>query len=63
MVNNVETLCCVKHIVDRGAAWFRSMGTPPEPNNPRDPKLHDFRGLSGQVASGVVKRGDTVIVP
>ena len=51
VVNNVETLACVKHIVDRGVAWFRSMGTPPEPNNPRDPgsfgpKLY---GLSGHV--------------
>jgi NADH-quinone oxidoreductase subunit F len=51
VVNNVETLCCVKHIVDQGVAWFRSMGTPPEPNNPRDPgsfgpKLY---GLSGHV--------------
>jgi len=32
------------------------------PNNPTNKELHDFRGLSGQVASGVVKRGDTVIV-
>ncbi len=51
VVNNVETLACVKHIVDRGAAWFRSMGTPPAPDDPCDPgsfgpKLY---GLSGQV--------------
>ena len=51
VVNNVETLACVKHIVDRGVAWFRSMGTPPEPGNARDPgsfgpKLY---GLSGHV--------------
>ena len=51
MVNNVETLACVKHIVDRGVDWFRSMGMPPDPNNPRDPgsfgpKLY---GLSGHV--------------
>ncbi len=51
VVNNVETLACVKHIVDRGVDWFRSMGVPPEPNNPRDPgsfgpKLY---GLSGHV--------------
>jgi NADH-quinone oxidoreductase subunit F len=51
VVNNVETLACVKHIIDRGVPWFRSMGTPPEPNNPRDPgsfgpKLY---GLSGHV--------------
>ena len=51
VVNNVETLACVKQIVDRGVAWFRSMGTPPEPDDPRDPgsfgpKLY---GLSGHV--------------
>jgi sulfate adenylyltransferase subunit 1 len=32
------------------------------PNNPTDKQLHDFRGLSGQVASGVVKRGETVVI-
>ena len=32
------------------------------PNNPRDPKLHDFRGLSGQSAGGVVKVGQKVLV-
>jgi NADH-quinone oxidoreductase subunit F len=51
VVNNVETLACVKQIIDRGVPWFRSMGTPPEPGNPRDPgsfgpKLY---GLSGHV--------------
>lgn len=25
VVNNVETLCCVPHIIDRGAEWFRSL--------------------------------------
>src|SRR4051812_42652396 len=28
VVNNVETLACVPHIVERGADWFKSMGTP-----------------------------------
>ena len=37
VVNNVETLACVKHIVQRGVDWFRSMGTPPNPDDPRDP--------------------------
>ncbi|MGD0252866.1 MAG: GTP-binding protein [Verrucomicrobiota bacterium] len=32
------------------------------PNNPRDPKLHDFRGLSGQIASGIVRQGQAVVV-
>ncbi|MDA0832240.1 MAG: NADH-quinone oxidoreductase subunit NuoF [Planctomycetota bacterium] len=37
IVNNIETLACVTHIVRRGVDWFRSMGVPPDPNNPRDP--------------------------
>ncbi len=31
MVNNVETLANVPHILARGAAWFRSMGTAESP--------------------------------
>ena len=37
VVNNVETAACVTHIVVRGADWFRSIGVPPDPDNPRDP--------------------------
>ena len=49
VVNNVETLACVTHIVDRGADWFKSMGVPPDPNIPRDPgsygpKLYTLAG-------------------
>ncbi|HNQ73497.1 MAG TPA: GTP-binding protein [Verrucomicrobiota bacterium] len=32
------------------------------PNNPADPQLHDFRGLSGQIVSGVVRPGQPVVV-
>jgi len=42
VINNVETLCCVPHIIERGAAWFRGMGTPSSPG----PKLF---GISGHV--------------
>jgi NADH-quinone oxidoreductase subunit F len=42
VINNVETLCCVPHIVQRGAAWFKTMGTPSSPG----PKLY---GISGHV--------------
>jgi bifunctional enzyme CysN/CysC/sulfate adenylyltransferase subunit 1 len=31
------------------------------PNNPTDAALHDFRGFSGQIASGVVKVGEKVL--
>jgi sulfate adenylyltransferase subunit 1 len=32
------------------------------PHNPLDPALHDFRGVSGQVAGGIVRVGDRVAV-
>ncbi|MBL9174508.1 MAG: sulfate adenylyltransferase [Verrucomicrobiales bacterium] len=32
------------------------------PNNPRDPHLHDFRGFSGQIAGGIVRVGQRVMV-
>ena len=32
------------------------------PNNPRDEKLHDFRGLSGQLVGGIVRKGQEVVV-
>jgi bifunctional enzyme CysN/CysC/sulfate adenylyltransferase subunit 1 len=31
------------------------------PNNPTDPTLHDFRGVSGQIAGGIVRTGQKVI--
>ncbi len=51
VVNNIETLACVTHILDRGVDWFKSIGVPPDPKNPRDagsygPKLYC---VSGQV--------------
>ena len=32
------------------------------PNDPTDHSLHDFRGLSGQIASGIIRRGQQVVV-
>ena len=32
------------------------------PNNPTNQELHDFRGLSGQIASGIVRQGQKVMV-
>jgi sulfate adenylyltransferase subunit 1 len=32
------------------------------PNNPTNAQLHDFRGLSGQIASGIVRQGQPVVV-
>lgn len=40
VVNNVETLCCVPHILERGAAWFKSIGTPKS----YGPKLYTVSG-------------------
>ena len=53
VVNNVETLCCVKHIIERGVEWFQSMGVPADPDNPRDagsygPKLYCISGHVNQ---------------
>jgi sulfate adenylyltransferase subunit 1 len=31
------------------------------PNNPTDPKLHDFRGFGGQIAGGIVRVGQKVL--
>lgn len=34
VVNNVETLCCLPHIIDRGARWFTGFG-PPHSTGPK----------------------------
>jgi NADH-quinone oxidoreductase subunit F len=52
VVNNVETLACVVHILNKGVDWFQSIGTPPAPGHSEDygsfgPKLFC---LSGHVA-------------
>jgi NADH-quinone oxidoreductase subunit F len=49
VVNNIETMACVTHIIDRGADWFKSIGVPADPKNPRDagsygPKLYCISG-------------------
>jgi NADH-quinone oxidoreductase subunit F len=49
IVNNVETLACVTHILRRGNDWFKSIGVAPDPKNPRDagsygPKLYTLAG-------------------
>src|SRR5713226_1518232 len=49
VVNNIETLACVTHIMDRGVEWFKSIGVPPDAKNPRDagsygPKLYCISG-------------------
>jgi len=40
VVNNIETLACVPHIVERGADWFKSIGTPKS----YGPKLYTVSG-------------------
>src|SRR4051812_33803292 len=42
VINNVETLCLVPPIIERGPAWFKSMGTEKSPG----PKLF---GMSGHL--------------
>jgi NADH-quinone oxidoreductase subunit F len=40
IVNNVETIACVKHIIARGSAWFRAIG----PETGPGPKLYCISG-------------------
>lgn len=40
VVNNVETLCCLPHIINRGAEWFKSIG----PEGSSGPKLYTLSG-------------------
>jgi NADH-quinone oxidoreductase subunit F len=40
IVNNVETLACVKHVLARGSAWFKSIGPEKSPG----PKLYCLSG-------------------
>ncbi len=40
VVNNVETLACLPHIMERGAAWFSSIG----PQGSAGPKLYTVAG-------------------
>ena len=35
VINNVETLCNVPHILDRGAAWFKAIGTDERNTGPK----------------------------
>lgn len=42
VINNVETLCMVPHVIDKGPDWFKTMGTKSSPG----PKLF---GISGHV--------------
>jgi len=42
IINNVETLCCVVHIVNRGVDWFQSIGKPKNSG----PKIFQ---ISGQI--------------
>jgi NADH-quinone oxidoreductase subunit F len=65
VVNNVETLACVRHILDRGADWFKSIGVPPDPKNPRDagsygPKLYNLSGHVNKPGTYELPLGVTV---
>ena len=44
VINNVETLCCVPHIVERGAEWFKAIGTDEKNTGPK------LFAVSGHVA-------------
>jgi bifunctional enzyme CysN/CysC/sulfate adenylyltransferase subunit 1 len=60
LLGHLETV----HIAsDRNLSAFRfPVQWVNRPNNPTDKSLHDFRGLSGQIASGIVRKGQTVVM-
>jgi NADH-quinone oxidoreductase subunit F len=65
IVNNVETLACVTHIMNRGIDWFKSMGVPADPKNPRDagsygPKLYNLSGHINKPGTYEIPLGITV---
>ncbi len=65
VVNNIETLACVTHIIDRGPDWFKSIGVPPDPKNPRDagsygPKLYNISGHVNNPCTVELPMGITV---
>jgi NADH-quinone oxidoreductase subunit F len=65
VVNNIETMVCVTHIIDRGPDWFKSMGVPADPKNPRDagsygPKLYCISGHVNQPGCVELPLGITV---
>ena len=65
VVNNPETLACVKHIVERGPDWFKSMGVPsPDPAKPErgsyGPKLYNLSGHINKPGTFEIPLGITV---
>jgi NADH-quinone oxidoreductase subunit F len=65
IVNNIETLACVTHIIDRGVEWFKSIGVPADPKNPRDagsygPKLYNISGHVNKPGTVELPLGVTV---
>ncbi len=64
IVNNVETLACVTHIMRKGNDWFKSIGVPPDPKNPRDagsygPKLYCLSGHVNETGCWEIPMGIT----
>jgi NADH-quinone oxidoreductase subunit F len=60
IVNNPETLANVVHIVERGGEWFKSLGVPPDPKNPRDAGSY---GSKLYCISGHVNRPGIIELP
>ena len=40
VVNNIETMCCIPHIINRGSDWFKTIGTPKS----YGPKMYTISG-------------------
>ena len=60
LLHHLETVYIAS---DRNLSTFRfPVQWVNRPNNPTNKELHDFRGLSGQIASGVVRKGQEVVI-
>ena len=57
VVNNVETLCCVPHIVDHGAQWFKDLAPDSEDSGT---KLYGVSGKVKQPGCWELPMGTTV---
>jgi NADH-quinone oxidoreductase subunit F len=57
VINNVETICNVVHIVERGVEWYTSIGIPPKNTGP---KVYSISGLVKRPGNYEVALGTTL---
>src|SRR5438876_1196781 len=65
VVNNIETLACVTHVLNRGVDWFKSIGVKHDPDKPVQtgsygPKLYNLSGHVNKTGTFEAPLGITV---